>query len=76
MVGGTGVGKTTMINRMFNYLARVNYSDPFRFQLIEETGIPSENSQTTDIHKYTFHHKTFPHKYTIIDINSDKYGKK
>ena len=67
MVGGTGTGKTTLINRMINYLFGVNYTDPFRFQLIEETGRSKTKSQTTDIHKYTIQHKTLPHNISVID---------
>ena len=40
MIGRTGVGKTTLINRMINHLFGVSYSDPHRFQLIIETGQP------------------------------------
>ena len=47
MVGATGTGKTTLINRMINYLIGVNYTDPYRFQLIEETGRSKTKSQTT-----------------------------
>ena len=67
VVGGTGVGKTTLINRMINYIFGVNYSDPFRFKLIEETKLSTIQSQTTDIHKYSIHHKLFPYKLSIID---------
>lgn len=67
MVGATGVGKTTLINRMINYIFGVNYTDTFRFQLVEETGASEIKSRTTDIHKYTIHLKNFPYKITIID---------
>ena len=59
VMGGTGVGKTALINRMINYILNVHYSDPYRFQSIVETENPMLKSQTTDIHKYTIHHKKF-----------------
>ena len=69
MIGATGTGKTTLINRVMNYLFSVNYTDPFRFQLIEKTGLSKINqTQTTDIHKYIIHCKNFPYKVSIISI--------
>ena len=67
LLGATGVGKTTIINRMFNYILDVSYTDTFRFQLIQETGLSETKSQTKDIHKYTIHHKKFPYILSIID---------
>ena len=67
VVGGTGVGKTTLINRMVNYIFGVNYTDTFRFQLIEEIESSETESQTVDIHKYTIRLNNFPYKITIID---------
>ena len=67
VVGGTGVGKTTLINRMVNYIFGVNYTDTFRFQLIDEIESSETESQTSDIHKYTIHLNNFPYKITIID---------
>ena len=52
---------------MINYLFSVSYSDPHHFQLIIETGQTETKSQTTDIHKYTIHHKYLPYKISIID---------
>ena len=67
LLGATGVGKTTIINRMINYIFDVSYTDTFRFQLIEETALSETKSQTKDIHKYTIHHKKFPYILSIID---------
>ena len=67
IVGAIGAGKTTMINRMINHLFDVNYTDPFRFQLMTDEMEESEISQTTDIHKYTINHKSYSYKLTIID---------
>ena len=68
VMGATGVGKTTIINRMINYIFGVNYTDPFRFQLKtnEAENLPIK-SRTSDIQKYTIHHRNFPYKLSIID---------
>ena len=67
MIGDTGVGKTTLINRMINYIFGVNYDDTFRFQLIDDIEVSQTKTQTTDIHKYTIHHEKIPYKISIID---------
>ena len=67
LLGATGVGKTTIINRMVNYIFDVNYTDPLRFQLIEETALSETKSQTMDIHKFTIQHKKFQYTLSIID---------
>lgn len=73
MIGATGTGKTTLINRMINYIFGVSYTDPFRFQLIDETEQFQMKTRTTDVHKYTIHYENFPYDLAIIDtpgINS------
>ena len=46
LLGYTGVGKTTIINRMINYIFGVSYTDAFRFQLIK-----TSKSQTKSLRK-------------------------
>ena len=76
VVGATGVGKTTLINRMINYIFGVNYTDTFRFQLIDQTEVSETKSQVTGVHKYTIHLKILPYKITIIDMPGIGYEKK
>ena len=78
MMGTLGSGKSTLINRLINYVFGINYNDPFRFQLIPETGISETKCQSTDIHIYNIDHETLPYKLTIIDspgINPDTVDK-
>eukprot|EP01084_Bolivina_argentea_P291524 501037_1 len=54
MVGQTGVGKTTLINAMTNYIFDVEYEDDHRLQLIETelSGRDQSHSQTDNITCY------------------------
>ena len=54
VVGATGKGKSTLINRMINHILGVKYIDSFRYQLITEEKKSQTQSQTRDITKYTF----------------------
>ena len=66
VIGGTGKGKSTLINRMINHIFRVEYADPFRYLLVQEKEMSQTQSQTRDITKYTLLNlKTF--KLIIID---------
>eukprot|EP01084_Bolivina_argentea_P291523 501033_1 len=54
MVGKTGVGKTTLINSMMNYIYDVRLDDPYRFKLIEEKpkDLGQSQSQTDHVTVY------------------------
>ena len=83
VVGATGVGKSTLINGMANYMTGVNWKDSFRFKVIADEGSKSQaESQTRNITAYTFHSLDMPYNLTIIDtpgfgntggIERDKY---
>ena len=71
VVGGTGVGKTTLINGIVNYVFGVEWKDKFRFKLITEEARRSQaHSQTRTIAAYIIHKhegSRFPHKLIIVD---------
>ena len=54
-MGETGSGKTTLLDAFVNYLANINYEDPWRYKLVDENDIadldPSK-SQTSVITSY------------------------
>ena len=54
IVGGTGVGKSTLINAFVNYIFDIKWEDRFRFVLIPESKSQTQ-SQTQWITAYTFH---------------------
>eukprot|EP01084_Bolivina_argentea_P246358 412307_1 len=51
-IGESGVGKTTVINSMCNYLYNVKYNNKYRYKLIYENKNDKTQSQTQNINKY------------------------
>ena len=68
LLGQTGTGKTTLINRLINYLTGIKFEDKFRYKIIEEE--PNRNrseSQTSEVNIYYIHsHNGYP-QIKIID---------
>ena len=71
MVGGTGVGKTTLINAIVNYIFGVQFRDNFRFKLIHEDAAKGQSKKMTDwVTAYIIpaqHGSPVPFTLTIID---------
>jgi ABC-type lipoprotein export system ATPase subunit len=54
-MGETGSGKTTLLDAFVNYLANINYEDPWRYKLVDENDIAdldSSKGQTSVITSY------------------------
>ena len=66
VVGTTGRGKSTLINRMINHIFGVESSDEFRFQMIVEEDSLNGESVTKDITKYVVFKSELLFKLTII----------
>eukprot|EP01084_Bolivina_argentea_P157166 273891_1 len=73
-IGESGVGKTTAINSMCNYLYNVKYNNKFRYKLINENEKKEHEtkSQTQNINKYYLNSKSknlsqINYSLTIID---------
>ena len=55
LVGGTGTGKSSLINRITNYICGVEYKDPYRFEVVPIANLEEQvNSQTKWITIYQF----------------------
>ena len=67
LVGTTGLGKSTLINRMINHIFGVKCHDEFRFQLVVEAESSQTQSQTKDITKYIVYKSHLLFKLIIID---------
>ncbi|XP_054452652.1 uncharacterized protein LOC129089279 [Anoplopoma fimbria] len=58
VVGATGVGKSTLINGMINYILGVEWDDSFRFKLVDEGQATSQaHRQTSEVTVYKIHHQ-------------------
>ncbi|RXN14900.1 hypothetical protein ROHU_037159 [Labeo rohita] len=68
MVGGTGTGKTTLINTMINHMLGVKREDKVWFEITDDQSDRSQvQSQTSSITVYGFYLQEGPIDLTIID---------
>ena len=74
LVGGTGSGKTTWINGLFNYIHGMEWTDEYRVKLIEEMTPGGKHnqafSQTKEVMPYTIYRSPWfkvPFSITVID---------
>lgn len=67
VIGPTGSGKTTLLNSYINYLMGINYSDNFRYKIINEVkNLNDAHSQTSEVTNYNIKAKNNK-IYQIID---------
>ena len=58
VVGGTGAGKTTLIDSFINYLFGIDFYDTFRYKLIDEY-IKDEDKHKSQTRDTTVYHIKF-----------------
>lgn len=52
LLGGTGTGKSTMIDALINFIAEVSYTDDYRFGLICKTDLEKERAEKQVIYYF------------------------
>ncbi|CAL8316807.1 unnamed protein product [Gadus morhua 'NCC'] len=58
VLGATGAGKSTLVNRIINYILGVTWDDTFRFKLVDEdTNKSQAHSQTSEVTVYKLNHR-------------------
>jgi predicted GTPase len=75
-MGETGSGKTTMINAIINFVLGVEWDDPFRFKLVDETVQKNQaHSQTQDVTAYDLHYQDgFRNPYSLTIVDTPGFG--
>jgi hypothetical protein len=76
LMGETGSGKTTMINAIINFVLGVEWDDPFRFKLVDETVQKNQaHSQTQDVTAYDLHYQDgFRNPYSLTIVDTPGFG--
>lgn len=76
-LGATGAGKTTSLNALVNHVFGVQWNDPFRLLLIDETGTKENqaHSQTKWVTAYVLHWRPqFKVPYTLVLVDTPGFG--
>uniref|UniRef100_A0AAV2KBS5 Septin-type G domain-containing protein n=1 Tax=Knipowitschia caucasica TaxID=637954 RepID=A0AAV2KBS5_KNICA len=76
VVGGTGAGKSSLINSLFNYISAVEWNHPFRFKIVVEDQSSSQvDSQTSEVVIYQINPRDgFRINYPLTVIDTPGYG--
>ncbi|CAL8316661.1 unnamed protein product [Gadus morhua 'NCC'] len=76
VLGATGQGKSTMVNRMINYILGVTWDDTFRFKLVDEGTAKSQaHSQTSEVTVYKLNHREgFQIDYSLTIVDTPGFG--
>ncbi|CAL8316669.1 unnamed protein product [Gadus morhua 'NCC'] len=76
VLGATGAGKSTLVNRMINYILGVTGKDTFRFMLVDEGPVKSQaHSQTSEVTVYKLNHRVgFQINYSLTIVDTPGFG--
>ena len=76
VLGATGAGKSTLVNRMINHILGVKWDDTFRFKLVDEGTAKSQaHSQTSEVTVYKLNHREgFQIDYSLTIVDTPGFG--
>ncbi|CAL8366415.1 unnamed protein product [Boreogadus saida] len=76
VLGATGAGMSTLVNRMINYILGVTWDDTFRFKLVDEdTNKSQAHSQTSEVTVYKLNHREgFQIDYSLTIVDTPGFG--
>ncbi|XP_030218520.1 uncharacterized protein LOC115548201 isoform X2 [Gadus morhua] len=76
VLGATGAGKSTLVNRMINYILGVTWDNTFRFKLVDKGTAKSQaHSQTSEITVYKLNHREgFQIDYSLTIVDTPGFG--
>ncbi|XP_030218539.1 uncharacterized protein LOC115548207 [Gadus morhua] len=76
VLGATGAGKSTLVNRMINYILGVTWDNKFRFKLVDEgTDKSQAHSQTSNVTVYKLNHREgFQINYSLTIVDTPGFG--
>ncbi|XP_071348246.1 uncharacterized protein [Trachinotus anak] len=76
VLGATGAGKSTLINGMINYILGVEWTDSYRFKLVDEGQSKSQaESQTSEVTVYKINHQDgFKIGYSLTIVDTPGFG--
>ncbi|CAL8325909.1 unnamed protein product [Arctogadus glacialis] len=76
VLGATGAGKSTLVNRIINYILGVTWDDTFRFKLVDDGTAKSQaHSQTSEVTVYKLNHREgFQIDYSLTIVDTPGFG--
>ena len=74
VIGGTGVGKTTLIDTIVNYVLGVQRNDDFRYRIIDDSAKNKTGSVTTEVTEYYIEGTKLTNNRPIIIYDTPGFG--
>ena len=74
VIGGTGVGKTTLIDTIVNYVLGIKRHDEFRYRIIDDSAKDKAESITSEVAEYFIEETKFTGHTPIIIYDTPGFG--
>ena len=74
VIGGTGVGKTTLVDTIVNYVLGVKRHDDFRYRIVDDSIKDYTQSVTKEVAEYYIEGTEFTQNLPIIIYDTPGFG--